>query len=236
MREGYERMFEGETHDDLEAGWEPQRNLDSFCQSFYGYYVENGFWPMVLTRVTSLINLAFTICFSAFLFLFVDWAAVFRCGHEECKLIRPNVLDSFAFGEVLVVLYFSIFSLYWLWSAIQFLFVLQDTIKMSRFYSRRLKIPDEELPLLEWHEVLTRLVKVQQKVKLSLKKDLDPLDITNRILRKENYMISMVDTGVFSVEALPFGAHSGVFGKVLEWNLRWCILHSMFDNKFSVKR
>eukprot|EP00954_Amorphochlora_amoebiformis_P024059 1363889-Amorphochlora_amoeboformis.AAC.3 len=35
------------------------------------------------------------------------------------------------------------------------------------------------------------------------------IDITNRILRKENYMISMVDTGVFSVEALPFGAHSG---------------------------
>mmetsp|Transcript_28386 Transcript_28386/g.39495 ORF Transcript_28386/g.39495 Transcript_28386/m.39495 type:complete len:664 (+) Transcript_28386:71-2062(+) len=94
----------------------------------------------------------------------------------------------------------------------------------------------DELPMLEWHEILDRLVKVQETVKLCLVKDhLDPLDITNRIMRKDNYMISMVNTGVFKVETWFFGEHSGVFGSTLEWNLRFCVLDSMFDEKFSVK-
>jgi len=48
-------------------------------------------------------------------------------------------------------------------------------------------------------------------------------------------MISMVNTGVFKVETWFFGEHSGVFGSTLEWNLRFCVLDSMFDEKFSVK-
>lgn len=77
-------------------------------------------------------------------------------------------------------------------------------------------------------------------------------------MRKDNYMISLVNTGVFRIKSPCFGEHSGkpsirarrtfhlmrfrwfalvsgVFGKSLEWNLRFCVLDSMFDEKFSVR-
>eukprot|EP00466_Bigelowiella_natans_P012701 jgi/Bigna1/46687/estExt_Genewise1.C_60190 len=201
------------------------------------YYIENGFWCIVLKRITKLINLAFTICFSTFLLLFVDWSAVVECHQSSCdRLIRANALSNLNFGGVIVVLYFIIFSVYWLWNAVDSLFVLSQSWQMSTFYSQRLEIQDEEIPMLQWHEVLERLVKVQKKVQLCVVKDFrDSLDITNRIMRKENYMIAMVNTGVFKIETFIFGQHSGVFGSTLEWNLRVCILNAMFDEKFSVK-
>mmetsp|Transcript_12725 Transcript_12725/g.20372 ORF Transcript_12725/g.20372 Transcript_12725/m.20372 type:complete len:751 (-) Transcript_12725:191-2443(-) len=232
----YDRMNEEEA-DSPERTWAPVKNLDEFCSNVYMYYIENGFWCIVLKRITKLINLAFTICFSTFLLLFVDWSAVVECHQSSCdRLIRANALSNLNFGGVIVVLYFIIFSVYWLWNAVDSLFVLSQSWQMSTFYSQRLEIQDEEIPMLQWHEVLERLVKVQKKVQLCVVKDFrDSLDITNRIMRKENYMIAMVNTGVFKIETFIFGQHSGVFGSTLEWNLRVCILNAMFDEKFSVK-
>uniref|UniRef100_A0A0A9CNX2 Autophagy-related protein 9 n=1 Tax=Arundo donax TaxID=35708 RepID=A0A0A9CNX2_ARUDO len=71
-----------------------------------------------------------------------------------------------------------------------------------------------------------------------------------RIMRKENYLIGMVNKGILS-----FPIHSWVPGagptvrsnvhdrrnylilpKALEWTLNWCIFQSMFDSKFCVRK
>jgi len=216
--------------------WAPKENLDAFCTKVYEYYVSNGFWCIVISRVANLINLAFTIILSTFLLLFVDWPVVIDCTKDCSHIIRSNVLEGPSIGEVLVLVYFVIFSLYWLWSVIGFVFALYDGLEMQQFYSTHLDIKDEEIPMLQWFEVLDRLVKLQERVKICIVKQLDALDITNRIMRKDNYMISLINSDVFGFESWwGRGHYTGIYGNTLDWNLRFCILDSLFNEKFSIR-
>jgi autophagy-related protein 9 len=60
-----------------------------------------------------------------------------------------------------------------------------------------------------------------------------PLDIARRILRKENYLIAMLESPIFHV-ALPLpsfltlSSHV-VLSRNMEWNLHWCLLDHLFD-------
>jgi autophagy-related protein 9 len=61
-------------------------------------------------------------------------------------------------------------------------------------------------------------------------------------MRKDNYLIAMINKGVVD-PGLPLPRWTGcrrrasLLTKTLEWNLRWCILDHMFDERtFRVKR
>ncbi|KAI9399041.1 hypothetical protein POPTR_002G039900v4 [Populus trichocarpa] len=71
-----------------------------------------------------------------------------------------------------------------------------------------------------------------------------------RLMRKENYLIGMLNKGVlaFPISSWIPGAgptvrngsngmqHHLILTKPLEWTLNWCILQSMFDRNFCVRR
>lgn len=74
-------------------------------------------------------------------------------------------------------------------------------------------------------------------------KDLSAHDIVMRLMRKENYLIGMLNKGVLAFPisqwvpgagpAVKFASNGKryrlILTKTLEWTLNWCILHSMFD-------
>lgn len=93
--------------------------------------------------------------------------------------------------------------------------------------------------MMTWSELLHRLVLVQGTTRLCAVRDLDELDIVGRIMRKENYLIGMLNAGVLGlyVKGLgPFGGRRFMLTKTLEWNLYLCILDPMFDEHFHVKQ
>jgi hypothetical protein len=49
------------------------QNLDQWFTSLYTYFKEKGFACIVTSRVVNLLTLGFTIFFSGFLLLYVDW-------------------------------------------------------------------------------------------------------------------------------------------------------------------
>ena len=69
---------------------------------------------------------------------------------------------------------------------------------MKLFYQNKLKINDAQLQTLQWHHILDKLVLLQKYHKYNMSKDLDALDITNHIMRKENFMISMFNADLFT--------------------------------------
>jgi hypothetical protein len=174
-------------------------NLDAFFSQLYEYYLEKGFWCIVVSRVTNLFTVAFTIIFSCFLLVFIDWVALFsckddkECSAENLKYLRSNVFDPPTPGEALVGVYFSIFSLYWLWNFASFFHAVVQARDMRVFMNDTLGIGDDQLATVEWCEVLARLVDLQKRVKLCVVRDLSALDITNRIMRKDNFIIAMVN-------------------------------------------
>ncbi|XP_027363717.1 autophagy-related protein 9 isoform X2 [Abrus precatorius] len=103
---------------------------------------------------------------------------------------------------------------------------------------------------MPWATILEKVVLVQSSRQLCVVKDLSAHDMVMRLMRKENYLIGMLNKGVlaFPISQWVPGAgpsvKSGTNGtqyrliltKPLEWTLNWCILQSMFDRNFCVRR
>jgi len=96
---------------------------------------------------------------------------------------------------------------------------------------------------MPWASVLEKVVRVQSSQQLCVVKDLSAHDIVMRLMRKENYVIGMINKGVLAfpiskwipgagprVKSGPYRRHRRLMlTKTLEWTLNWCILQSMFD-------
>ena len=114
---------------------EPLRipDLDVFFTQVYTYFKERGLACMITQRLVNLTNLAFTIVFSTFLFLFVDWSSLATCAESEggCTNFSSYVdwtLESgegFSFWTGVVVFYFVTFCIFWIWTFISFFPVIK---------------------------------------------------------------------------------------------------------------
>ncbi|KAL8089157.1 hypothetical protein AgCh_038796 [Apium graveolens] len=103
---------------------------------------------------------------------------------------------------------------------------------------------------MPWASVLEKVVKLQDSQQLCVVKDLSAHDIVMRLMRKDNYLIGLLNKGVLSfqlskwvpgagpvVKSGPVGKRRRlILTKTLEWTINWCILHSMFDRNFRVRR
>ena len=106
-----------------------------------------------------------------------------------------------------------------------------------------LHVTDNEILTMPWETVLEKVVQLQSSQRLCVVKDLSAHDIVMRLMRKENYLIGILNKGLLSfpishwipgagplVKTAPDGTqHHLVLTKTLEWTLNWCILQSMFD-------
>lgn len=96
---------------------------------------------------------------------------------------------------------------------------------------------------MSWSSILEKVVQLQSSQQLCVVKDLTIHDVVMRLMRKENYLIGMLNKGVlaFPISGWFPGAgptvkndtsgvqHRLILTKTLEWTLNWCILQSMFD-------
>ncbi|KAK2442072.1 autophagy-related protein [Trifolium repens] len=242
---------------------EPIADLDLFFERLYGYYCEKGLWCIVIKWIVELLSLGFTICFSGFFLLYVDWNGLrnAKCGMDAvesgikpCDLgkeaLNQHPLTPLTLTKAIIVGYLGIFSIYWLFCFLRFFAQLKDTLEIRQFYYNSLHVTDNEIQTMPWATIVDKVVLVQSTRKLCVLKDLSAHDIVMRLMRKENYLIGMINKGVLAfpisqwfpgagpiVQSSPDGAQNRlVLTKTLEWTLNWCILQSMFDRNFCVRR
>jgi len=230
-------------------------NLDKFFQVLYSYYAEKGFWAMIVARIVNILIIAFTMAFSTWLFLFVNWSELLKCTTEQaCKDIDGfRNLNDFTFWDLVIVCYFLFFCVYLFWNLLVLAYSWVEIREVSAFYNKTLKISDTELGVTAWYQVVDRLIELQDSVRLCHGHKLNALDITNRIMRKDNYLLAMVNANVIDFSSPcagisdtyslmhafePLGTHEvkPYVGKLLEWNIRSCILDQMFDDNFEIRR
>ena len=96
---------------------------------------------------------------------------------------------------------------------------------------------------MPWPSILEKVVRVQNSQKLCVVKDLSAHEIVMRLMRKENYLIGMINKGILAFPiskwipgagpVVKSGPNRGrqrlILTKTLEWTLNWSILQSMFD-------
>ena len=96
---------------------------------------------------------------------------------------------------------------------------------------------------MAWPVLVDKMVVLQSRKRLCVARDLSPHDMVSRMMRKDNYLIGMLNKGVLAMRIpkwLPgAGPASGgeasaaseslLLTKTLEWTLQWCIFDHMFD-------
>ncbi|GLC35368.1 hypothetical protein PLESTB_000572200 [Pleodorina starrii] len=272
-------------------------NLDLFFTRVYRYWHERGLSSILLAGALNLLALAFTAAFSIFLLLFVDWRALHseclapRAGGEpgggsSCDLAavaldRRPLLGRGVAADLAAVSYIVVCVVYLGWTAAHYLLDARDMREVAHFMANKLGISEGKVVTMTWAEVVHRLVLVQRTTRLCISRDLDELYIVSRIMRKDNYLIAMINRNVLQLHLQPppdapaplrrvlaaalslvggggagggsaAGGGSGGGGgggsgggrggfpppmltKTLEWNLRWCILDHMFDDRFRIR-
>ncbi|KAG9153990.1 hypothetical protein Leryth_000500 [Lithospermum erythrorhizon] len=242
---------------------EPISDLDLFFERLYSYYCEKGLWCIIIKWIVELLSIGFVICFSGFFLLYVDWNGLrsAKCGMDAvesgikpCDLaqeaLHQHPLTPFTISKAIIVGYLGIFSIYWFFCFLRFFAQLKDTLGIRQFYSNSLHVTDKEIQTIPWPLILEKVIQLQNSQQLCVVKDLSIHDVVMRLMRKENYLIGMLNKGVlaFPISGWVPGAgptiKCGLNGsnqrfflpKTLEWTLNWCILQSMFDRNFCVRR
>lgn len=111
-----------------------------------------------------------------------------------------------------------------------------------------------DVQTISWEEIVSRISHIRQSNPLTALSSvdvshnpvaqLDVLDVANRIMRQENYLIALFNKDLLNInipiqnriinKMLSFATSNGLT-KALEWNLSFALLGHVFDEKGQVK-
>ncbi|XP_042472700.1 autophagy-related protein 9-like isoform X2 [Zingiber officinale] len=236
-------------------------DLDIFFESLYNYYCGKGLKCITIKWIVEILTVIFMEFFIWFFLLVVDWPALHtaKCGidalksrYKTCDLaeiaIKKHPLVPFTLTKGVIVGCMVMLAIYGVFNFLIFIVQFKGMLKVRNFYYNSLNITDREIQAASWQTVLEKIIQSQHTQRLCVVKKLSAHDIVMRMMRKENYLIAMLNKGVlaFPVPWLVPGAgpslikngrkYQIILPKTLEWILNWCIFQSMFDSKFCVQR
>ena len=177
----------------------------------YEYYYRGGFWTIIVTEITEIISHIFGISFIIFSFSLLDWPKILQCGtNNETKdcgelfiYIKPQLPNTFCILSLSIAIIFTFCKI------IFFIYNYKNILYIYKFYRNNLNISSKELQTMSWATVI-KAMSNNEKIKLSIS------EITNRILRKENYYIGLINKDIFQVP-------NKFYSKQLEINIQYVI-------------
>jgi len=144
------------------------------------------------------------------------------------------------------------FAFYFIWKSIQYLLDVHRLINTRDFYLYLLNIPDQDMQTITWQEIVARIMALrdhnpktasgltrQQRLWTGSqsKERLDAQDIANRLMRRENYLIALINKDILNLTIpLPFLRNRQLFSRTMEWILGFTILDFVFDDNGQVNQ
>lgn len=216
--------FEDDTPHFLESGERQhhhQTDLDKFLAKVYDYYVGKGFSSIVLSRSLNLISLLWTAALVTLLTMCIDYDVLFT----EFSLPKALVYKG---SSPFYALCLVIFCFYWMFESYRFIIETRANLEIRHFYEEELKISAEDLKTIEWKEVSRKIIKVPRLC--LVKETMTHLDVVNRIMRQDNYMIALINKDVLRLRLpIPFLRDRSYITQTLEWSLNRAIFRMVFD-------
>ncbi|KAF8469107.1 autophagy protein Apg9-domain-containing protein [Kalaharituber pfeilii] len=225
--------------------WANVENLDNFLHDVYQYYIGNGIYSILLTRLLNLLTSAFVVGFTTFLGSCIDYS---HAKHKTrlSEIIIPQCTTKLS-GTVSFLLW--MFTLYWMWTLINHILDLRRLWELHEFYYYLLDIPESDMQTISWQEIVQRLMSLRdanpatsnalrRRHRASQSKErMDAHDIANRLMRKENYLIALFNKDILDLTVpLPFLRKRGsILTKALTWNIEICIMDFVFNNRGQVR-
>lgn len=145
-----------------------------------------------------------------------------------------------------------LYSFFFIWKAVQYFLEIRRLLHVRDFFIHMLEIPEQDMQTISWQDIVARIMslrdqnpktatniprKIRKFMGSQSKERLDAHDIANRLMRKENYLIAMINKDVLNLSLpLPFLRGRQLFSKTMEWNLQFCILDMAFNELGQVQQ
>lgn len=216
--------------------WANVQNLDNFFAEAYVYYTGKGLVSIILSRVLNMATIMFVVVFSTYLGSCIDYSKI----RYSRTLDQVHVDQCYAkLGSLHVFVLWSFFVL-WFMKLFQYVKDIRRLVDMKSFYQELLEIDENELQTISWPQVAKRMATLSEanaatQVGNSTKQRIEPHDIANRVMRKENYLVAMFHKKVLNMTVPLPAPLQRIFGRpqllsrALEWNLSLCILDYVFN-------
>ncbi|KAL8706193.1 MAG: hypothetical protein Q9201_000699 [Fulgogasparrea decipioides] len=227
--------------------WANIEDLDNFLRDVYDYFLGNGIWCILLSRLLNLLTLAFVVGFSTFLTSCINFPKV-RSSHTMSEILIPKCMKNMSSTANLLIWLFAFF---WTGKLFQYLLDIRRLQHMHHFYRYLLDIPDTDIQTVSWQEIVKRLMALRDMNPATAagvserhrrftgsqsKQRMDAHDIANRLMRRDNYLIALFNKDILDFTLpLPLIRNRQLFSKTLEWNLSFCILDFVFNEHGQVR-
>ncbi|OJA17312.1 hypothetical protein AZE42_04141 [Rhizopogon vesiculosus] len=237
--------------------WVNVYNLDGFLQEVYLYYEGKGIYSIALARGLNLLTVGFVIGFSTFLLGCIDYS---RIDHDDTRLSDVVIEHCVSKFSGFTLLFFLLFAAFYAWQIITFVFEVMRLVDMYKFYTYLLRVPDADIPTISWPEIVRRIGAIREENPITAissahgtntaapaTASLDAHDVANRIMRRENYLIALFNKDLLDLRVplppklkqLLKASDDGkgrTLTRVLEWNLRFCLMEYLFDSQGRVRK
>ncbi|KAG5952442.1 autophagy protein atg9 [Claviceps sorghi] len=211
--------------------WVNISNLDSFMRDVYDYY-EGGGLLFLLTFLTQ--------C--------VDYGKIPGSKSLNQVVVKQCTRQMSLTWSLGIWLY----SFFFIWKSVQYFFELRRLMYVRDFYIHLLAIPEQDMQTISWQDVVARIMilrddnpttatnisrNLRHFIGSQSKERLDAHDIANRLMRKDNFLIAMINKDVIDLSLpLPFIKEKQLFSKTMEWYLHYCILDMAFNEFGQVRQ
>ncbi|KAL2694615.1 autophagy protein atg9 [[Neocosmospora] mangrovei] len=228
--------------------WVNTSNLDSFMRDVYDYYEGGGLWCILCGNALWILETLFVAVLLTFLGQCVDYSKIPKSkslGEVVVPQCTRKISGLWSFGIWLYAFFF-------IWKCVQYCAEIPRLIHIREFYIHLLEIPEQDMQTVSWQDVVARIMalrdqnpktarnvpaRLQQFIGSQSKERLDAHDIANRLMRKENYLIAMINKDVLNLSLpVPFLRGRQLFSKTMEWYLHYCILDMAFNELGQVQQ
>ena len=183
------------------------------------------------------------IGFSVFLSSCIDFGKV-KGSKQMSEILVPRCTQEMS-GFFSFLIFICAFI--WIWQIFGTIRDLPRLKNMHDFYLYLLEIPDTDIQTIQWQEIVKKLMALRdlnpstvshvpdrhrQFLGTQSKQRMDAHDIANRLMRRDNYLIAIINKEVLDMTLpIPFLANRSLFSKTMEWNLGLCIMDFVFDRR-----
>ena len=186
----------------------------SFLNKLYYYYVNNGYYNIISSEIVNIFISCFLIFYTIFLYNCIDWYTLFTMK-EETHLNELIDITHFFKLNVFYWILFLIFVVIVFCKILNLINNIKEYKTIKNFFNNKLNITDKEINIIKWNEIIEKMQKEFNN------NDINIYYINNKISCKSNYLITLIDKDVLKLSYM---------NQIMEWNLIFCILNSIFDN------
>ena len=193
---------------------------DDFIIKLYYYYIHKGYYNIITTQLVNLLTSIFLFVFLLFIFNCLNYESLFTLEEKDDiqNYINWSNIINFDFIGWICFVTFVFLTICKLISIIS---DINSYYKIKKFYYKKLKITDSQLASLNWINVIEKLTEYLQCPLI------DVYVISSKVNARDNYLISLFDNDLLNINYLS---------KLLEWNIKFCIINSIFTNNNKIDK